>query len=81
MPSTRPPARIAAGATRRPTSTPTHPPSGSRGHRATAFGPARVHRHPLADWFRSVPMGTGRPGMQMPPEAAHLRAIHVFDNL
>ncbi|MRH85989.1 hypothetical protein GFY24_00665 [Nocardia sp. SYP-A9097] len=42
---------------------------------------ARESRHPLADWFRSVPMGQGLPGMQMPPEIQHLLAIHVFDNL
>lgn len=42
---------------------------------------ARKHRHPLADLFRSVPMGRGLPGMQIPAEAGHLLAIHIFDNL
>ncbi|MEV0080900.1 hypothetical protein AB0H58_31195 [Nocardia neocaledoniensis] len=42
---------------------------------------AREQRHPLADLFRSVPMGTGLPGMRMPIEAEHLLAIHIFDNL
>ncbi|MBF6298208.1 hypothetical protein IU459_11720 [Nocardia amamiensis] len=54
---------------------------GIRRDKATGIVLAREHRHPLADWFRSVPMGTGLPGMQMPPEAEHLLAIHVFDNL
>nr|WTA71314.1 hypothetical protein OHB51_35560 [Micromonospora sp. NBC_00855] len=42
---------------------------------------AREQRHPMADLFRSVPMGTGLPGMRMPIEAEHLLAIHIFDNL
>ncbi|MGW4718251.1 hypothetical protein [Nocardia sp. NPDC004260] len=54
---------------------------GIRRDKATGIVLAREHRHPLADWFRSVPMGTGLPGMQMPPEAEHLLAIHTFDNL
>lgn len=42
---------------------------------------AREHRHPLADWFRAIPMGVGLPGMMIDPKAEHLFAIHVFDNL
>lgn len=42
---------------------------------------AREHRHPLASWFRSIPMGQGLPGMQIPSEFEHLFAIHLFDNL
>ncbi|MGW4123614.1 hypothetical protein [Nocardia sp. NPDC004711] len=42
---------------------------------------AREHQHPLSMWFQSVPMGQGLPGMQVPSEACHLFAIHVFDNL
>lgn len=42
----------------------------------------RHQRHPLADLFKSVPMGSANlPGMRMPPEMEHLLAIHVFDNL
>ncbi|WP_282775864.1 hypothetical protein [Nocardia sp. CC201C] len=54
---------------------------GIRRDKATGIVLAREHRHPLADWLRSVPMGTGLPGMQMPPEIEHLLAIHLFDNL
>lgn len=43
---------------------------------------ARTQRHPLADLFRSAPMGMGNmPGMNIPAEAEHILAIHIFDNL
>lgn len=42
---------------------------------------ARKRRHPLADLFIDAPMGQGLPGMHMAPEAEHILAIHVFDNL
>lgn len=54
---------------------------GIRRDKATGIVIAREHTHPLADWFRSVPMGVGNVGMQMPIEYCHLFAIHVFDNL
>lgn len=42
----------------------------------------RSQRHPLADLFMSAPMGPGNlPGMNIPYEAHHILAIHVFDNL
>lgn len=54
---------------------------GIRRDKATGIVLARENTHPLADWFRSVPMGVGKVGMQMPIEYCHLFAIHVFDNL
>lgn len=42
---------------------------------------ARKDRHPLADLFVDAPMGQGLPGMHIPPEAEHILAIHIFDNL
>lgn len=42
----------------------------------------RRRRHPLADLFKDVPMGTSNmPGMSMGPDIEHLLAIHVFDNM
>lgn len=42
---------------------------------------ARKDRHPLADLFIDAPMGQGLPGMHMAPEAEHILALHIFDNL
>lgn len=55
--------------------------SGIRRDATTGIVLAREQRHPLADLFRSVPMGTGLPGMKLPIEVEHLLAIHIFDNL
>ncbi|MGC5027470.1 hypothetical protein ACLQ3K_22200 [Tsukamurella sp. DT100] len=42
---------------------------------------ARETRHPLAHYFRSVPMGEGLPDMSMTEHTAQVLAMHVFDNL
>ena len=55
--------------------------SGIRRDPTTGIVTAREQRHPLADLFRSVPMGVGLPGMRMQVEAEQLLAIHIFDNL
>lgn len=55
--------------------------SGIRRDPATGVVIARESRHPLADLFRSAPMGQGLPGMNIPAEAEHILAIHIFDNL
>ena len=42
---------------------------------------ARETRHPLAHYFRSVPMGEGLPDMSLTEHTAQVLAMHVFDNL
>lgn len=42
---------------------------------------ARETRHPLAHYFRSIPMGEGLPDMSLTEHTAQLLSVHVFDNL